>query len=66
MPRFGMESNIDNLDARVLQQFIMDNVIPEKCYIVANGVQNHREFVDLTKERLGDFMAVPTHEFTRA
>jgi predicted Zn-dependent peptidase len=66
MPRFGLSSNIDNIDARLLQQFVMDNVTPKKCYIVANGIQNHREFVDLTKERLGDYMAVPEHEYTRA
>jgi len=61
MPRYGMENNIGNLDARVLQQFIMDNITPKKCLIVASGVQNHREYVDLVKERLGDYLTVPEH-----
>jgi len=61
MPRYGMENNLGNLDARVLQQFIMDNITPKKCLIVASGVQNHREYVDLVKERLGDYLTVPEH-----
>jgi len=38
MPRLGMEKNVGYLDARVLQQFIMDNITPKKCLIVASGV----------------------------
>lgn len=44
----------------------MDNVTPEKCLIVANGVQNHSEFVSLCKERLGEFLPVPEHQYQRA
>lgn len=65
MPRLGLESNIGNLDARVLQQFMMDNITPKKSLIVASGVQNHKEFVDVVKERLGDMLPVPEHEFKR-
>ena len=65
MPRLGLESNIDNIDARMLQQFIMDNITPRKCLIVASGVQNHKEYVDLVKERLGDMLPVPEHNFQR-
>lgn len=65
MPRNGLESNVGNLDARVLQQFIMDNVTPKKCLIVANGVKNHKEYVDLVRERLGDLLSVPEHQYTR-
>jgi len=28
MPRLGLGKNIDNIDARLLQQFIMDNITP--------------------------------------
>jgi processing peptidase subunit beta len=63
MPRLGMASNIGNLDARVLQQFVMDNITPGKCLIVASGVKNHREYVDLVKERLGDQYSLPEHQF---
>lgn len=65
MPRLGFEKNIGNLDARCLQQFVMDNVTPKKCLIVGSGVKNHKEFVDLTKERLGDMLAVPEHQYVR-
>ena len=63
MPRLGLEKNVDNIDARLLQQFIMDNITPRKCLIVASGVKNHKEYVDLVKERLGNLFPVPEHEF---
>jgi predicted Zn-dependent peptidase len=65
MPHYGFEKNVDNLDARVLQQFIMDNITPHKCLIVASGIKNHKEYVDLVKERLGDLLPVPEHNFAR-
>lgn len=65
MPRLGTSKNVDNIDARMLQQFIMDNITPQKCLIVASGVKNHKEYVDLTKERLGSLYPVPEHEFKR-
>lgn len=43
----------------------MDNVTPRKCLIVASGVRNHKEYVDLVKERLGEVFPVPEHDFTR-
>jgi predicted Zn-dependent peptidase len=65
MPLLGLESNIDNLDARVLQKFIMDTVTPKKCVIVGSGVRNHQEFVDLVKERIGELLPVPEHMYDR-
>lgn len=65
MPRHGLEHNIENIDARMLQQFIMDNITPRKCLIVASGVQNHKEYVDLVKERLGELLPVPEHLYKR-
>ena len=66
MPRLGLSKNLDNIDARMLQQFIMDNITPKKCLIVASGVKNHKEYVDLVKERLGDMLPVPEHNYERA
>lgn len=63
MPILGAESNIGNIDARMLQQFIMDNITPSKCLIVASGVKNHNEYVELVKERLGDVLSVPEHHY---
>lgn len=65
MPRLGLANNVDNIDARMLQQFVMDNVTPRKCLIVASGVKNHDEYVDLVKERLGQMLPVPEHQFQR-
>ena len=65
MPLHGLESNVENIDARVLQKFMMDNITPRKCVIVANGINNHNEFVNLAKERLGELTAVPEHKYTR-
>ena len=65
MPRLGTTKNLDNIDARLLQQFIMDNITPAKCLIVASGVNNHMEYVDLVKERLGELLPVPEHNYQR-
>jgi processing peptidase subunit alpha len=43
----------------------MDNITPRKCLIVASGVQNHKEYVDLVKERLGELLPVPEHLYKR-
>lgn len=66
MPRLGLQKNIDNIDARMLQQFVMDNITPKKCLIVASGIQNHKEYVDLVKERLGELLPVPEHNYQRS
>lgn len=65
MPRLGLENNISHLDARVMQQFMMDNITPKKCLIVASGVKSHREYVDLVRERLGELHGVPEHKYVR-
>lgn len=44
---------------------MMDNITPKKCLIVAAGIKNHKEYVDLVKERLGELLAVPEHQYTR-
>jgi len=65
MPLLGTSNNVANIDARMLQQFIMDNITPKKCLIVASGVQNHQEYVELVKERLGELLSVPEHQYVR-
>jgi predicted Zn-dependent peptidase len=30
LPRLGLEGNVENIDARILQKFVMDNVTPKK------------------------------------
>jgi predicted Zn-dependent peptidase len=53
MPKWGMESNIDNIDQKLLQDFQLNTITPEKTIIVANGVKKHEEFVDLVNSHLG-------------
>ena len=65
MPRLGLENNVANIDARLMQQFMMDNITPKKTLIVASGVKSHREYVDLVRERLGELCGVPEHEYLR-
>jgi len=66
MPKLGTQGGVDNIDARSLQQFMMENITPKKCLIVAAGVQNHSEFVELVKERIGEILPVPEHVYERA
>ena len=65
MPRLGLEGNVENIDARLMQKFIMDNITPGKCIILGSGIKNHAEFVNLAKERLGEFLPIPEHEYER-
>ena len=65
MPLNGSAENIQNIDARFMQQFMMDNITPRKCTIVGSGVQNHEEFVEMVKERLGDMLSVPEDRYQR-
>lgn len=65
MPKIGFESNIGNLDAKTLQEFQLQNITPEKCVIVASGVQRHKEFVELVNETLGELNPVREGDFLR-
>ncbi len=62
-PLKGLESNVEYIDAKMLSDFILNNVTPSKTLIVANGVKNHQEFVSLVKERLGDCLPVPEGQY---
>ena len=66
MPKDGFESNIENLDAKVLQEFQLENITPEKVTIVANGVKHHKEFVDLVQDTLGVLSPVKESDYLRA
>lgn len=65
MPRDGFESNVENIDAKLLQEFQMSNITPNKVIVAANGVKNHREFVDLAEETLGVLNPVRESEYAR-
>lgn len=65
MPKHGFESNIDNIDAKLLQEFQLNNITPGKVVVVANGVRHHEEFVDLVESRLGVLGAVNELQYQR-
>ena len=65
MPKYGFESNVGNLDAKCLQEFQLNNITPEKCIIVASGVQRHKEFVELVNETLGELNPVREGDYLR-
>ena len=50
MPRLGNASNCININKNLLQDFRNENFTPKKTLIVASGIQDHKEFVDLCKE----------------
>ncbi len=65
MPKDGFESNVENIDARLLQDFQMSNITPSKVIVCANGVKHHKEFVDLAEDTLGVLNPVRESEYTR-
>jgi len=65
MPKDGFEANIEHIDAKVLQDFQTSNITPSKVIICANGIRNHREFVDLAEDTLGVLNPVRESEYQR-
>jgi predicted Zn-dependent peptidase len=65
MPKNGFESNVENIDSRLLQDFQLRNITPNKVIVCANGVKNHREFVDLVDNTLGVLNPVRESEYER-
>jgi predicted Zn-dependent peptidase len=65
MPRNGFESNVESIDAKILQDFQTSNITPSKVIVCANGIKNHREFVDLAEETIGVLNPVRESEYLR-
>lgn len=53
MPLMGMESNLHNIDSKMIQEFQVNSITPEKTIITANGLKTHDEFFDLVNHTLG-------------
>ena len=56
LPLKGLKDNIKNINANVLQPFRLANADPNRIFVCAAGIQNHQEFVDLVKEKLGSIL----------
>ena len=65
MPLLGLESNTANVDAKMLSDFQLSNITPEKTTIVASGLRNHEEFYDLVDQTLGVLNPVREMNFRR-
>jgi len=65
MPKHGFESNVEHIDAKLLQDFQTSNITPSKVIVCASGVKNHREFVDLAEDTLGVLNPVRESEYQR-
>ena len=65
MPKWGFESSVNNIDAKMLQDFQLANITPNRVIVTANGVKNHQEFVDLVKYYLGALNPVRESGFDR-
>jgi len=65
MPLIGMKNNIENIDSKMLSEFISSNVTPEKITIIANGLRNHEEFYELVDSTLGVLNPVREHSYKR-
>jgi predicted Zn-dependent peptidase len=65
MPLLGLESNTANVDAKMLSDFQLSNITPEKTTIVASGLRNHEEFYDLVDQTLGVLNPVREMNFKR-
>lgn len=65
MPLMGMESNVENIDAKSIQDFQISNITPEKTVIVANGLRNHEEFYELVNNTLGVLNPVREQNYVR-
>jgi predicted Zn-dependent peptidase len=65
MPKSGFESNIENIDQKMLQEFQLDNITPHGTIVVASGVKSHLEVVDLVENHLGVLMPVRQNNYSR-
>jgi predicted Zn-dependent peptidase len=63
-PILGLQSNIEYLNASVLQSFQMKNITPNRIIIGGCNVENHEEFVELV-EHQSAFAAIPAQESTK-
>jgi predicted Zn-dependent peptidase len=65
MPKYGFESNVDNIDQKMLQDFQLENITTGGTIVVASGVRSHLEVVDLVENHLGVIMPVKESNYQR-
>ena len=49
MPIQGLRSNVNYLNASIIQKFQAENITPDRIVISAAGVEYHEEFVDVVR-----------------
>jgi predicted Zn-dependent peptidase len=65
MPMMGFHGNVGNIDSKMLSEFQLANITPEKTVVVANGLRNHEEFYDLVDQTLGQLNPVREMAYQR-
>lgn len=58
LPRKGLKGNVSNLTSHTLQKFQIENITPDRIFVVGAGIDSHAEFVDLVNEKVGHIPAV--------
>ena len=64
MPLAGPMSNLKNLTADSIEEF-RNNITPKKTLIVASGVSDHDNFVELVKSNTASIQPVQEHLYQR-
>lgn len=65
MPLLGFENNVSNIDSKMLQDFQISNITPEKTVVIGTGLRNHEEFFDLVDQTLGVLNPVREQSYLR-
>jgi len=65
MPKNGVEHNLGNIDSKMLQDFQLNNITPEKVTVLASGLRHHDEFYELASDTLGVLNPVREMEYRR-
>lgn len=59
LPIGGIEENADNITNETILKFYMENVSPERVFICAAGVKNHKSFIDLLEKKINKMVLSP-------
>lgn len=52
LPIGGIEENADNITNETILKFYMENVSPERVFICAAGIKDHKSFIDLLEKKI--------------
>eukprot|EP00347_Sterkiella_histriomuscorum_P001866 403370379 len=65
MPIMGMEENVENINGELLRSFVKQHFTAERMMIVANGIRNHDEFVQIVQDKINKTDIPQTSNYQR-